>query len=408
MLGPYSHQAAAGLTGNKQAIGGPPTDQVQAMSRLVVEPVVTRRQRKEFLDFPWRLYHADRHWIPPIRLDEKELLGFAGRHPFLDQNRVQTFLARRDGQVCGRIAAILNRVHNEFRHERRGFFGFFECVDDQEVANGLLAAARQWLADQDIHCLRGPANPGVNYVWGTLVEGFDSPPTFMMAYNPPYYPRLLEGYGLHKAQDLYAYWGDVEMLPAVIAKYGPVTDQIAARFQIRVRELDTKHFQQDIRAFLYIYNRSMVNHWGFSPMSGEELDAMAHVLRYLLIPELVVGAEIDGRLVGIILALPDYNPRIKQIDGRLLPFGFLRLLWNKRNLKRIRILAANVLPECQLMGVAVVLLKAIAPKALQYGVQEAEFSWVAESNSLSRGSLEKGGAKRVKTYRVYDLDHKPQ
>ena len=139
-------------------------------------------------------------------------------------------------------------------------------------------------------------------------------------------------------------------------------------------------------------------------MSEAELDAMARVLRYLLIPELVVGAEIDGRLVGIILALPDYNPRIKQIGGRLFPFGFLRLLWGKRKLKRIRILAANVVPECQLMGVAVVLLKAIAPKALEYGVQEAEFSWVAESNSLSRGSLEKGGAKRIKTYRVYDLD----
>ena len=194
------------------------------------------------------------------------------------------------------------------------------------------------------------------------------------------------------------------MLPSVITKYGAVTDQIAERFKIRVRGLDTKCFKQDVRSFLDIYNRSMGNHWGFSPMSEEELDAMARVLRYLLIPELVVGAEIDGRLVGIILALPDYNPRIKQIGGRLLPFGFLRLLWGKRKLKRIRILAANVLPECQLMGVAVVLLKAIAPKALEYGVQEAEFSWVAESNSLSRGSLEKGGAKRIKTYRVYDLD----
>jgi GNAT superfamily N-acetyltransferase len=337
-------------------------------------------------------------------LDEQELVGFAGRHPFYERNRVQAFLALRDGEVCGRIAGILNLVHNEVRNERRGFFGFFECVDDQEVASGLFDAVSRWLAVQDIHRLRGPANPGVNYVWGTLIEGFDSPPTFMMAYNPPYYQRLIEGYGFRKAQDLYAYWGDIGMLPSVVTKYGAVTDQIAERFKIRVRELDTKHFKHDVRNFLDIYNRSMVNHWGFSPMSEAELDAMARVLRYLLIPELVVGAEIDGRLVGIILALPDYNPRIKQIGGRLLPFGFLRLLWGKRKLKRIRILAANVLPECQLMGVAVVLLKAIAPKALEYGVQEAEFSWVAESNSLSRGSLEKGGAKRIKTYRVYDLD----
>jgi GNAT superfamily N-acetyltransferase len=374
------------------------------MSQLVIKPVSTRREKKDFLDFPWRLYQTDPHWIPPIRADEQELLGFAGRHPFYEKNRVQAFLAVRDGQVCGRIAAILNQVHNEVCNERRGFFGFFECLDDQEVANGLFDAASQWLAAQGIHRLRGPANPGVNYVWGTLIEGFDSPPTFMMAYNPPYYERLIEGYGFRKAQDLYAYWGDVEMLPAVITKYGALTDQIAERFKIRVRGLDTQRFKQDVRAFLDIYNRSMVNHWGFSPMSEGELDVMARGLRHLLIPELVVGAEIDGRLVGIILALPDYNPRIKQIGGRLLPFGFLRLLWGKRKLKRIRILAANVVPECQLMGVAVVLLKAIAPKALEYGVQEAEFSWVAESNSLSRGSLEKGGAKQIKTYRVYDLD----
>lgn len=374
------------------------------MSQLVVEPVGTRRQRKHFLDFPWRLYRTDPHWVPPIRSDEQELVGFAGRHPFYEKNRVQTFLAVRDGQVCGRIAAILNRVHNDVYNERRGFFGFFECIDDQEVANGLFDAASQWLAAQGTHCLRGPANPGVNYVWGTLIEGFDSPPTFMMAYNPPYYQRLIEGYGFRKAQDLYAYWGDVAMLPAVKAKYGPLADQIAERFKIRIRELDTRQFTHDVRSFLDIYNRSMVNHWGFSPMSEKELDVMARGLRYLVIPELVVGAEIDGRLVGFILALPDYNPRIKQIGGRLLPFGFLRLLWGKRKLKRLRILAANVLPECQLMGVAVVLLKAITPKALAYGVQEAEFSWVAESNSLSRGSLEKSGTRRIKTFRVYDLE----
>lgn len=374
------------------------------MSRLVVEPVSTRRQRKAFLDFPWQLYRDDPHWIPPIRSEEKELVGYAGRHPFYARNSVQTFLAVREGQVCGRIAAILNRVHNEYRQEQRGFFGFFECVDDQEVANGLFGGASQWLAEHDVHALRGPANPGVNYVWGTLVEGFDSPATFMMAYNPPYYGRLIEGYGFRKAQDLYAYWGDVAMLPAVMAKYGAVADQIAERFGVRIRELNTQRFKRDVREFLAIYNRSMEKHWGFSPMSEAELDVMAKGLRYLVIPELVVGAEIDGRLVGIILALPDYNPRIKQIGGRLFPFGLLRLLAGKRKIERVRILAANVLPEYQLMGVAVVLLRAITPKALACGIREAEFSWVAESNSLSRGSLEKSGTQRVKTYRVYDLD----
>jgi GNAT superfamily N-acetyltransferase len=374
------------------------------MSRLVVEPVDTRRQRKAFLDFPWQLYRDDPHWVPAIRSDEKRLLGYAGQHPFYERNAVRTFLAVRDGQVCGRIAAILNRVHNEYCNEQRGFFGFFECVDDQQVAAGLLDAARQWLAEQGVHAVRGPANPGVNYVLGTLVEGFDSPPTFMMPYNPPYYGPLLESCGLHKSQDLYAYWGDVDMLPAVLERYGAVAEQIAERFGVRVRTLNTRQLKRDVREFLAIYNRSMEKHWGFSPMSEGELDVMAQGLRHLCIPDLVVGAEIDGRLVGLIMALPDYNPRIRQIGGRLYPWGFLRLLAGKRKIQRIRVLAANVLPEYQLMGVAVVLLRAIMPKALAGGIREAEFSWVAESNSLSRGSLEKSGTRRVKTYRVYDGD----
>ena len=241
-------------------------------------------------------------------------------------------------------------------------------------------------------------------MFGTLVEGFDTPPAFMMAYNPPYHDRLVGGYGLHKAQDLYAYRADADMLPASQAKHWPLAEQIKERFNIRIRPLNKSRFRQDIREFLAIYNRSMRNHWSFSPISEKELDYMAQVMRYLLIPELVVGAEIDGQLVGIILALPDYNPRIKQIDGRLLPFGFLRLLLGRRQIKEVRILAANVLPEYQLMGVALVLLREMTPAALECGIREVEYSWVAESNTLSRGSLEKGGAKRVKTYRVYDLD----
>jgi GNAT superfamily N-acetyltransferase len=373
------------------------------MTNLAIQPVATRRQRKQFLEFPWRLYRGDPNWVPPIRMDQKELVGYR-RHPFYERNRVQTFLAYRDQEVCGRIAAILNVAHVEHRNERRGFFGFFECIDDQEVADRLLDAARRWLAEQDIPCLRGPANPGMNYTWGALIEGFDSPPGFMMPYNPPYYGRLIEGYGFRKAQDLFAYWGNIDMLPASSAKLGPISDQIVERFQIRFRELNRSQFLKDVEAFLTIYNQSMVDHWGFSPMSEGEVHHLAKGLRYLLVPELAVGAEIDGRLVGVALALLDYNPRIKQIDGRLFPFGFLRLLAGRRKIKRVRLLAANVVPEYQMMGVGLVLLRAMVPKGLAWGLEEVEYSWVAESNALSRGSLEKGGAKRIKTYRVYDFD----
>ena len=317
---------------------------------------------------------------------------------------MQTFLAYRDNQVCGRIAAIVNQDHNEYQHELRGFFGFFECLNDPEAAHALLDAARAWLAEQGMQSIRGPASPSFNHVMGTLVEGFDTPPTFMMAYNPPYYGDLIEGYGFRKSQDLYAFWSDAEVLPASQQKHWPIADQIRERFNIRIRPLSKSRFRQDIREFLAIYNESLKHNWGFSPMSDEALEDMARVFRYVVVPELVVGAEIDGRLVGIVLALPDYNPRIKLMDGRLLPFGFFRLLYGPPRIKKVRILAANVLPEYQLMGVALVLLRAITPAGLKYGIKEVEYSWVAESNALSRGSLEKGGAKRVKTYRMYDLD----
>jgi GNAT superfamily N-acetyltransferase len=371
------------------------------MSQLIVRPVRSAAERSRFLRFPWGLYRDDPHWIPPIRMDQKELVGYK-RHPFYERNRVQTFLAWRGKRACGRIAAIVNEAHMERHGERRGFFGFFESENDPDTAAALLDAARTWLAERDIHCLRGPTNPGMNYSWGTLVEGFDSPPTFLMPYNPPYYGELLEGYGFRKIQDLYAYWANLDMLPASSAKHGPIAEQIVNRYNIRVRPMNRSRFREDVEAFLRIYNRSMANHWAFVPMSEAEVRHMAAGLKYLLVPEMAVAAEIDGQLVGAALCLPDFNPRIKQIDGRLFPFGFIRLLAGKGSIKKVRVLAANVLPEYQLLGVGLVLLRAMVAPGVAHGYQEVEYSWVAESNLLSRGSLEKGGARRDKTYRVYD------
>lgn len=373
------------------------------MAQVIVQPVSSRRQKKEFIEFLWTLYRHDPNWIPPLRANQEELVGFR-RHPFYERNRVQTFLAYRDGEVCGRIAAIVNQGHIERYQERRGFFGFFECVDDQEVARRLFDAARAWLAAQDIHALRGPMNPSMNYELGVLIEGFDTSPTFMMTYNPPYYARLIESYGFHKIQDLYAYEGHVDMLPKVASKLGPVAEQIKQHCDVIVRPMDRSRFLEEVRTFLDIYNRSLTKTWGFVPMSDNEIRHMAAGLRYLIVPELALAAMIDGRVVGAAFALPDYNPRIKAIDGRLFPFGFIHLLRKKNRIRRLRMISTNVLPEYQLSGVGLVLMAGLVPKALEWGVEEGEFSWVLESNELSRGSLEKGGAKRSKTYRLYDLE----
>ena len=373
------------------------------MSTLTVEAVQTSRQRKAFLRLPWQLYRDISLWVPPLRREELGLVGYRP-HPFYENAESQTFLAQRNGKACGRVAAIDNRTHNEYQDEKRGFFGFFECRNDPEAATALFDAAREWLAERELYDVRGPANPSLNYTIGTLIEGFDVPPGFMLPYNLPYYGELIEGCGFRKAQDLYAYEGNTDALPEVVAKRAAIIDQMIERHNITFRWLKRKHLRSQVREFLTIFNQSLTDHWSFVPISQSEVDEMARGLSWLLVPEMGVGAEIDGRLVGVCFILPDYNPRLRKIRGRLFPFGFLRLILGKDQIKRCRIVAANVLPEYRLLGVGVAMIQALRVRWQDTGIQEAEFSWVAESNLLSRGTLEKMGAVRTKTYRVYDLE----
>ena len=358
-------------------------------------------KRRAFLNLPWKLYKDDPYWIPAIRMDEKELVGFK-KTPFYERNRVQTFLALRGKEVVGRIAAIYNVGHLERYNDGVGFFGFFECVDDQAVANALFDAAAAWLKAKGCTTIRGPMNPSMNHTVGLLIQGFDSSPYFMMTYNPPYYEKLVEGWGFTKAQDLYSFWGSIDMLPSVRDNYLDKCERIRERTGVVLRKVDVKHFQRDVEQFLTIYNRSLSNTWGFVPYSDAELKALAFGLKFLMVPELVIGVELEGKLIGAAFCLPDYNPRIRAIKGRLFPFGFIKLLRRKDKIKRMRILSTNVLPEYQMLGLGLVLVNELVPKTLEWGIQEAEFSWVLESNQFSRGALERGGAKRSKTYRVYD------
>ncbi len=373
------------------------------MAEVVVRPVRTKREQRQFIDLSWSLYRGDPNWIPPLRMNLEELVGFR-RHPFHDNNRTEAFLAWRGNEPVGRIQAIVNLGYIQQYHERRGFFGFFEAVDDQQVADALFDAARAWLGAQGLPAMRGPANPSLNYECGLLVDGFDSPPTFMMTYNPPYYPRLIESCGFKKARDLYAYVGTREQLPAIQERLSPIADVAAEHCQATIRPMNRRHFKRDVELFLQLYNQGMVQTWSFSPLPNNEIDSLAKGLQFLLVPELTLFAEVEGRTVGAILGLLDYNPRIKAIDGRLFPFGFIRLLWGKRGIKRVRVLSIAVVPEFQRWGLGLVLMRGLVPKSMEMGIQEAEFSWILEDNTLARKGLEKGGAKIDKTFRIYDYD----
>jgi GNAT superfamily N-acetyltransferase len=372
------------------------------MSRLEITPAATWWQRRQFLNLPWTIYRGDPNWVPPLISNVAELVGYR-RHPFYRTAEVQTYLALRDGRPVGRIAAIVNHAHNRLHNEKLGFFGFFESADDPQAAAGLFDAARAWLAGRGIERMRGPANPSQNYECGLLVEGFHSPPTFMMTYNPPYYARLIEACGFRKAQDLFAYMGHISQLETMDKKIEFITVEATRRFRFTVRKLDISRFDEEVRMFLNIYNQSLGGTWGFVPLSEAEIEHMSGLMRYLIVPEMTTVAEVDGRPVGAVFGMLDYNVRIKHMNGRLYPFGFLRLLWNRRGIKRVRFISTNVLPEYQRWGLGLVLLGRLVPDVLAWGIEEGEFSWVLESNKLSRGTLERGGTRLDKTFRLYEI-----
>ena len=370
------------------------------MADIAIQPVETRSQQQRFIRLPWRIYADDPCWIPPVIMSQQELLGFR-KHPFYERSKSQSFLATRGGRDVGRITAIVNAGHIDRYKEQRGFFGFFECDEDTAASRALFQAAGDWLHAQGMTCIRGPANPSLNYECGLLIEGFDTPPFFMMTHNRPWYAQLVEDAGFGKIEDMFAFWGETSMLGGLDPKLVTMVEGVKERFGVTIRPLDRRRFADEVRTFLHIYNESLGGTWGFVPLTSGEIDHMAASLKYLIEPELTLVAEVDGKPVGAVFCLLDYNPRIKAIDGRLFPFGFLRLLWNKKAIKRLRAISTNVVPEYQAWGIGLVLMNGLYERFMKWGLREVEFSWVLESNYLSRRTLERGGALVTKKYRIY-------
>jgi GNAT superfamily N-acetyltransferase len=371
------------------------------MSKVVVRPVTVRRDQRRFVNLPWRLYREDAHWFPPLRHSQKQMLSYV-HHPFHDQADVQTFIAERAGRTVGRIAAIVNRAHNERYQEQRGFFGFFECEDDEDAASALFAAAEDWLRQRGQTAVRGPMNPSLNYEAGLLIDGFDRDPAFMMPHGKPYYPRLVEACGYAKAHDMYAFTGEAHLLPGVTERYLPAVERAINEPRLTIRPLDRRRFEQDVRTYLEIYNSSLTDTWGFVPLSAGEAAHVAKDLRHLIEPRFTAFAEVEGKMVGALFCLLDYNPLIRRIDGRLFPFGFVRLLSGKRKLTNLRIVAMTMTPAYRRSGLALLLLHSIVHQGLAWGLRTAEFSFVMESNTMAAGSLRRGGLEVTRTYRLYD------
>ena len=367
---------------------------------LRVERVRGRRQLGIFLKLPWRIYAGDPVWVPPLLSDQRKVLD--PRHPFHAHAEVECFLAWRGREPVGRIAAIANHRYNEFHGDRTGFFGLFESVDDAGVAAALLAAAEGWLRARGLERALGPMNFSTNdefFSPGVLVDGFDRPPSIMMAHTPPYYAALLEGAGYTRAKDLVAYWLTGERPPERLLRG-------IARLQrsegVVVRSLDLRRFDEEVRAIQDVYHSAWERNWGFVPMTDAEFAHLAKSLRPVVEPRLCVIAEVDGQAVGFALTLPDYHQVLKRLNGRLLPFGLFKFLWYKRKIDAARVLTLGVRPGYRHRGLDAMMIVHIWEQAVQLGYTQGECSWILEDNWDMRRGIERVGGQVYKTYRVYE------
>ena len=331
-------------------------------------------------------------------MDVRTLLSPA-KNPFFRHAEAQYFVARSDGRTVGRIAAIKNDAHNQTWNDRAGFYGFFECVNDQRVADALFDAAAAWLGARGFDLMRGPMSPSINDECGLLVQGFDSPPTLMMPHNPPHYVTLHERYGFTKAKDLLAFESTDTVLPERIARAATL---IAERKGIRLRPLDMKRFRAEVELVKALYNEAWEKNWGFVPLTEAEIDHLAKQLKPIVVPDLVCFAEAGGKVVGFAVALPDLNVALKRNpSGRLFP-GILKILWHARRIHRLRILLLGAVPGYRNTGVDALMYHWIWTQGLAHGYTWGEGGWILEDNAPMVNAAAQLGFRPYKTYRIYD------
>ena len=371
----------------------------QPASVLRVAPVETRADLKRFIDLSWAIYRGDPHWVPPLKRDVHAAFDSA-KHPFHLHSEAQPYLAVRGGEVVGRICAIRNRNHEALHEEAVGFFGWFECVDDPDVAEALFDAARGWLRERGLTAMRGPASFSTNEITGLLVDGEEGPPALLLAHNPPWYPPLLEGCGLRKVKDLYA-WDIVEgNWPEHLFRAEKL---VTRRYGTRIRTLDMSRFDEEVLLIRRLYNSAWERNWGFVPMTDAEMDHMAAELKPIIDPDLALFAETpDGEVIGFALALPDFNQVLHKLNGRLTPLALAKILWYKRRVTRLRVLILGLLSEWRGKGIDVLLYLAIFRNGTAAGMREADLSWILEDNHKMNAAIERLGGRIYRTYRVYE------
>ncbi len=371
-------------------------------SDLVVQRVSGRKQLKEFIALPQRIYSDDPNWVAPLWFEQRH--RFSEKNPFFQHARWQAWVVRRGSEIVGRISAQIDELYRETQSEDVGFFGLIEAEDDPVVFELLLRTAENWLRERGITQIRGPFNLSINEECGLLIDGYERPPFIMMGHARKYYANRIETAGYTKAKDLLAY----ELDPDFDAP--PVMRRLLQRFgkDISVRQLRRKHLKEDLAILRDIFNDSWSNNWGFTPFTEAEFSDMGEMLTLLVDDDFIQIAEIDGSPAAMIVVFPDVNQAIKDMNGRLLPFGWLKLLW------RLKIKYPDA-ARCMLMGVrkqyqqsrlgttlAFLVIDTARRALVRRNIKNVEMSWILEDNEGMKGILEVMGGDPYKRYRIYE------
>lgn len=367
---------------------------------MQVRPVLTRADLKRFIELPYRLYGKDPNWIPPLRGEQWAQFD-ARRNPMLEHCAYGLFLLW-DEQPIGRISAFVDRLAVEAWGEPIGLFGSYECIQGEKGATMLLDAARDWLRQRGMARMRGPWS-FASQDWGLVIEGYTPPPVIMAPYNPPYYNQQLEGYGLAKVKDLLVYEIDCGQGYVFPERYRTATGIIQQRYGITVRTIDMAHLEREVATLMDLGNRSIARNWGFYPVTADESAALARDLKQIIHPSAVLIAEgPDGAPIGFVIALPDVNVLLRGLNGRLLPFGWLKLLWGLPRLRQYRIWALGVIPEYHRRAVDALLYRQLYDYLYPRGAR-LEINYVLEDNAPMNNAVRNLGASPLRRYRVYEM-----
>jgi GNAT superfamily N-acetyltransferase len=366
-----------------------------------IREVSSRRDLKQFIEYPYKLYKGDPHFVPELLISEWEKFN-PKKNPFYRHARVEPFLAERNGQLVGRVAGIDDDNHNAAHHDNLAFFGFFEAAD-AEAAAALFEHVEAWARNLGRSILRGPANPSMNDGSGFQLDAFDTEPYIMMPQNPAQYPQYAEVAGYRKVKDLYGWIVSDEM--PISERFERIVKWAKRRHKPLVRPADLKQFDREVSILKKVYNEAWEDNWGFVKYTDAEFDHLAADLKLIADPNIVLICEVKGEVAGLALGLPDVNQVFHQIkSGRLLPFGILKLLNRKRFINRMRLPILGLMPEYRGSGLELVMIDEMRRRAPAHGYHRAECSWILEDNESMNQGIREAGGELYKTYRLYQKD----